>query len=162
MAIDARIKEIMLMFTPEALSTQFMELYQYEYGEKKIIEIIRNVENAEKIQHYININLNNNVVKPSAKELEILMNTVSYFMFSKEETLCLGALATFILWRNKWMIKNDIWDVLEQEEIDNTLIDVCVQLIDNCKVNKYNKYNNFFVRFEKKIVLLARQEGVKQ
>ena len=88
------------------------------------------------------------------------MNTVSYFMFSKEETLCLGALATFVLWRNRWMIKNNIWDVLEQEEIDNTLIEICVQLIDNCKVNKYNKLNNFFIRFERKIVLLARQEGI--
>lgn len=59
MAMDARIKEIMLMFTPEALSTQFMELYQYEYGEKKIIEIIHNVENNEKIQQYLNNILNN-------------------------------------------------------------------------------------------------------
>lgn len=159
MAMDARIKEIMLMFTPEALSTQFMELYQYEYGEKKIIEIIHNVENNEKIQQYLN-NILNNDLKPTAKELEILMNTVSYFMFSKEETLCLGALATFVLWRNRWMIKNNIWDVLEQEEIDNTLIEICVQLIDNCKVNKYNKLNNFFIRFERKIVLLARQEGI--
>lgn len=159
MAMDARIKEIMLMFTPEALSTQFMELYQYEYGEKKIIEIIHNVENNEKIQQYLN-NILNNDLKPTAKELEILMNTVSYFMFSKEETLCLGALATFVLWRNRWMIKNNIWDVLEQEEIDNTLIEICVQLINNCKVNKYNKLNNFFIRFERKIVLLARQEGI--
>jgi hypothetical protein len=159
MAMDARIKEIMLMFTPEALSTQFMELYQYEYGEKKIIEIIHNVENNEKIQQYLN-NILNNDFKPTAKELEILMNTVSYFMFSKEETLCLGALATFVLWRNRWMIKNNIWDVLEQEEIDNKLIEICVQLIDNCKVNKYNKLNNFFIRFERKIVLLARQEGL--
>lgn len=159
MAMDARIKEIMLMFTPEALSTQFMELYQYEYGEKKIIEIIHNVENNEKIQQYLN-NILNNDLKPTAKELEILMNTVSYFMFSKEETLCLGALATFVLWRNRWMIKNNIWDVLEQEEIDNSLIEICVQLIDNCKVNKYNKLNNFFIRFERKIVLLARQEGI--
>lgn len=155
MTMDARIKEIMLMFTPEALSTQFMELYQYEYGEKKIIEIIHNVENNEKIQQYLN-----NDLKPTAKELEILMNTVSYFMFSKEETLCLSALATFVLWRNRWMIKNNIWDVLEQEAIDNTLIEICVQLIDNCKVNKYNKVNNFFIRFERKIVLLARQEGI--
>ena len=159
MAMDARIKEIMLMFTPEALSTQFMELYQYEYGEKKIIEIIHNVENNEKIQQYLN-NILNNDLKPTAKDLEILMNTVSYFMFSKEETLCLGALATFVLWRNRWMIKNNIWDVLDQEEIDNSLIEICVQLIDNCKVNKYNKLNNFFIRFERKIVLLARQEGI--
>jgi hypothetical protein len=159
MAIDARIKEVMLMFTPEALSTQFMELYQYEYGEKKIIEILHNVENNDKIQKYINSNLINDL-KPTAKELEILMNTVSYFMFSKEETLCLGALATFVLWRNRWMIKNNIWDVLEQEEIDNKLIEICVQLIDNCKVNKYNKLNNFFIRFERKIVLIARQEGI--
>lgn len=159
MAMDARIKKIMLMFTPEALSTQFMELYQYEYGEKKIIEIIHNVENNEKIQQYLN-NILNNDLKPTAKELEILMNTVSYFVFSKEETLCLGALATFVLWRNRWMIKNNIWDVLEKEEIDNKLIEICVQLIDNCKVNKYNKLNNFFIRFERKIVLLARQEGI--
>lgn len=159
MTIDAGILQTMSRFTPEALATQFMEQYQFEYGEKKVLEIVRKVEYSEKVQQYLNSILSEDI-KPSAKGLERVMNSMSYFMFSKEETLCLGGLACFILWRNRWMIKNNIYDVLEQEAIDETLISTCVQFIDNCSTNKYNKNNNFFMRFERRIVDIAREEGL--
>lgn len=159
MTIDAGILEVMSRFTPEAIATQFMEQYQFEYGEKKVTEIVRKVEYSGKVQQYLN-NILSEDIKPSAKGLEKVMNSMSYFMFSKEETLCLGGLACFILWRNRWMIKNNINDVFEQEAIDEALVSICVQFINNCSTNKYNKNNNFFLRFEIRIGNIAREEGL--
>jgi len=155
MTSDTDIVEIMLRFTPEGLSKQFMEQYQFEYGEKKVIEIVRKVEGAKSVQDYLNGLLSKNI-KPSAKGLEILMNTISYFTFSKEETLCLGGLACFVMWRNQWMYHNNISDIIEQEAIDEELITICVQLINSCSQNKYNKSDNFFTRFRRRIGNIAR------
>lgn len=157
MALDGRIIEIMLQFTPEALSTQFMEQYQFEYGEKKVIEIVRKVEESKNARDYLNNLLSENI-KPSAKGLEVLMNTISYFMFSKEETLCLGGLACFVMWRNLWMNYNNISDIIEQETIDEEFVKICVQFINNCSTNKYNKSDNFFTRFQRRIGNIARRE----
>ena len=159
MALDGRINEIMLEFTPEALAGEFAELYKFEYGEKKVIEIIRKVENSEKVQQYLN-NILSQGIKPSAKGLEALMNTISYFMFSKEETLCLGGLSCFILWRNQWMILNEVRDVIGQESIDEQLVPICVDLINNCSTNKYNKADNFFLRFQRRIAVIGREQGL--
>ena len=159
MSYDHNILKYMALFTPEALATQFMEQYQFEYGQKKVIEIIRKIEDSEKVNEYLDNILSDNI-KPSAKGLEILMNTISYFMFSKEETLCLGALATFILWRNKFMIQKDIYDALDQQEIDLQLTPICVELVNNCSKNKYNKLDNFFMRFGKRILKIAKEEGI--
>ena len=154
MAFDGRINEIMVQFTPEALSSQFMVQYQFEYGEKKVIEIVRKVEGAKNVQDYLN-RLLSEKIKPSAKGLEVLMNTISYFTFSKEETLCLGGLACFMMWRNRWMYYNDISDLMEEEAIDKELVIICVQLINNCSANKYNKLDNFFARFQRRIGNIA-------
>ena len=81
-------------------------------------------------------------------------------MFSKEETLCLGGLATFIIWRNRFMIKEDVFDALEQEKIDHLFTPICSELINNCSINKYNKLDNFFLRFQKRIFKIAKEEGL--
>ncbi len=159
MALDYNTIKYMNLFTPEALANEFMEQYQYEFGQKKVVEIVRKIEDSDKVNYYLNNILSDNI-KPSAKGLETLMNTISYFMFSKEETLCLGGLATFILWRNRYMNKENIFDVLEQEEIDVLLTPICSQLINNCSINKYNKSDNFFLRFQKRIIKTVREEGL--
>ena len=159
MALDYNTIKYMNLFTPEALANEFMEQYQYEFGQKKVIEIVRKIEDSDKVNDYLNKILSDNI-KPSAKGLETLMNTISYFMFSKEETLCLGGLATFILWRNRFIIKEDIFDAIEQENIDHYLAPICSELINNCSINKYNKSDNFFLRFQKRIIKIAREEGL--
>jgi hypothetical protein len=157
MSFDYNVIKYMNLFTPEALANQFVEQYQFEYGQRKVIEIVRKIEDSNKVNEYINGILEDNI-RPSAKGLETLMNTINYFMFSKEETLCLGGLATFILWRNRYMIKENIYDILEQENIDDHLTPICVSLIDNCSKNKYNKFDNFFLRFGRRIVKIVNQE----
>ena len=149
----------MNLFIPNALVNEYIEQYAYEYGQKKVIKIIRKVEDSVKVKHYLN-SIVHDTLKPSAKGLETLMNTINYFLFSKEETLCLGGLATFVLWRDRFMSEERVFDVLEQEKNDQLLTPICSELIYNCSVNKINQSNNFFLRFEKRIIRIVREEGV--
>jgi hypothetical protein len=41
MAIDYNTIKYMNLSTPEALAKEFMEQYQYEFGQKKVVEIVR-------------------------------------------------------------------------------------------------------------------------
>ena len=149
----------MNLFTPNALANEYIEQYAYEYGQKKVIKIIRKVEDSVKVKHYLN-SIVHDSLKPSAKGLETLMNTINYFLFSKEETLCLGGLATFVLWRDRFMSKERVSDVLKQEKNDLLLTPVCSELIYNCSVNKINQSDNFFLRFQKRIIRIVREEGI--
>lgn len=149
----------MNLFTPDALANEYIEQYAYEHGQKKAIKIIRKVEDSVKVKHYLN-SIVHDTLKPSAKGLETLMNTINYFMFSKEETLCLGGLATFVLWRDRFMSKERVSDVLEQEKIDHLLTPICSELIYNCSVNKINQSDNFFLRFQKRIIRIVREEEI--
>ena len=144
----------MLNFTSDALANIFLEQYQFEIGEKKCIEIVRKVEDSEKVNQYIK-NIINGDLKPSPKGLMILMNTISYFMFAKEETLCLGGLATFSLWKSHCGAIKNYFD-------DGNLEDarICADFIMECSKNKYNKSDNFFTRFFRKIDEIGRNEGL--
>lgn len=159
MSLDYGILQAMLKFTPEGLINEFWEQFKFEYGEKKAIEIVRKVEDSDKIQEYLS-NILVKDIKPSPKGLERAMNSMSYFMFSKEETLCLGGLTCFLLWRNRWMSSNNVFNAVEQERIDLQIVDICVDFINDCSINKYAKNDNFFLRFERRIGKLARNEGM--
>ena len=146
-------------FTPEALIEHFASHYEFEYGGKKIIEIVEKVESSEKIRDYL-IQILREGVSPSPKGLELVMNTNNYFMFSKEETLCLGGLICFLKWRNLFFAQND-FDVFGTEEIDLIkFTPICAEFIRLCERNKYNKSDNFFLRFQKKINLLNRKREI--
>lgn len=150
---------ILLHFSPDALTEIYLEQYKYEFGEKKLREVIEKIEYSPKVNDFITTLIQRNF-NPKAKEIEILMNTISYFMFSKEETLCLGGLATIVLWQNKRIIYNGVQNEEENNEFENKVTQICVSLISNCSQNKYNKSNNFFQRFIKKINIIGREQGI--
>jgi hypothetical protein len=154
--MDARLKRIMGRFHPDGLCDQYFEQYKFENGEKQLLEIINKIESSPKVNDYISNCLNSRIF-PSPKGLEVLMNTITYFMFSKEETLCLGALATFYLWKTNYIQSLGIDDVLEQESVEKPLAEICAELIYNCSINKYNKSDNFFLRFFKRITIIDRE-----
>lgn len=137
---------VMHQFTPDALAEIYLEQFKYEYGEKKLREVIQKIEDSEKVSNYISAMLHRNL-NPTAKEVEVLMNSIPYFMFSKEETLCLGGLATIIIWKNKWIIHNDFPDEEALKVLESKVTVLCATLISNCSQNKYNKAENFFLRF---------------
>lgn len=157
MSLNHNTINYMNLFMPDALVSEYIEQYVYEYGEKKTREIIRKVEDSPIVKNYLN-SIVHDTLKPSAKGLETLMNTINYFMFSKEETLCLGGLSTFVLWRDRFMFNESFSDALEKEKIDHLLTPICSELIYNCSVNKINRSNNFFLRFQKRIIKIVKEE----
>lgn len=148
--MDRATFKLMRQFSPDGLTEMYLEQFKYDFGEKKLKEVVQKVEDSPKINSFIIACLQHNIT-PTAKEIEILMNTISYFMFSKEETLCLGGLATIVLWQNKWIIHNGFADDNMIEQFGKKVTDICVNLISSCSQNKYNKYDNFFLRFLSKI-----------
>ena len=144
--MDTLLLKIMNRFHPDGLGNRFYDQFVLEYGEKKMAELSKVVKNSDKVSQYINYLISNNR-KPGSYGLQLLMNSISYFAFSKEETLCMGALGVFIIWKAEYIYSLEINDILEQEEIENQLTSIIANLIWDCSINKYNKFDNFFIRF---------------
>jgi hypothetical protein len=83
---------------PESILKLFSDQYAYANGELKVKEVFQKVETSKKIDHYLS-GLSNNNIKPTCKAVQILLNTIPYFIFSKAETLCLGGLQILFRWQ---------------------------------------------------------------
>lgn len=141
----------MLKFTPDALTDLFLQQYMYEYGEKKAKEIFNKVETSPKIADYIR-HLDAKQTMPSSKELALLLNSITFFIFSKSETLCLGKLATISLWQIR---VETLSNILNEDEI----IKICADVIVDSDKTKTHITDNFFSRFFRKIHQIEQQEG---
>ena len=65
--------------------SNYLEYYKYHYGQSKIDEVKRKIQNS-------------NTVKKLFEESRIRRGVITYFMFSKKETIILGALIALKLW----------------------------------------------------------------
>jgi hypothetical protein len=119
----------------------FKDNYIYHHGEKKALEVLNTVESSDRIFRFINEASKDNQV-PSSKTIELLMNSVSYFMLSRAETLCLGGLFTYKLWYNKTgqLVELDYSD-------DDFLLYELANLIVNCSEQKFTSKGNVFIDF---------------
>lgn len=152
-------KKVMHEFTPDALGEIFLQQYKYEYGEQKLRDVVSKVENSPKVHRYIDSLLATETI-PKAAEIEILLNSIAYFMFSKEETLCLGGLAIVSLWQSRWIEYNNFPSDELRETMESRLIIPYVDLISRCSQNKYLKEANFFTRFSEEIDRIGKNEGL--
>jgi hypothetical protein len=141
--------ELMLKFGPQKLFEEFAQQYIIEYGNAKFEKIASIVRSSPNIDIYINNVISNNSY-PKADDLQYVMNTHSYFMWSKEESLCLGALGVILRW------SGTIYDGYDEEK-ERIEIMAMAKLIDNCSRLKYNKINNFFDRFYRRLRLIEKQ-----
>ena len=82
--------------------------------------------------------------KPTTEELQNLMNSHKYFRWAKEETICLGALATIFIWSRNG----------NEEEKNEIVAKVMANLIDSCSKLKYNQLDNFFHRYYRRLKLV--------
>lgn len=142
--------ELMLKFGPQKLFEEFAQQYIIEYGNEKFEKIASIVKSSDKINQYISTLIINNSY-PQANDLQYVMNNHSYFMWSKEETLCLGALGVILIW------SGTIYDGfnLEQDKIETMSM---AKLIDSCSRLKYNQFNNFFDRFFRRLRIITQQQ----
>lgn len=133
----------MLKFADGYLVKLFFDQYANEYGEKKAKDIFLKVQDSGKVDHYIKAIVRDNI-KPSPKGLGVLLNTIPYFMFSKSETLCLGGLAIFNLWKSNADPYDEIYS-------DDEMASICADYIVMCSKMKIKIGDDTFMRFFKTI-----------
>jgi hypothetical protein len=141
--------ELMLRFGPQKLFEEFAQQYIIEYGNTKFEKVAAIVKSSDKIESYINTVIINSSA-PNADDLQYVMNSHSFFMWSKEETICLGALGVILRW------SGSIYDGYSQEQ-DEIETRVMARLIDKCSRLKYNQFNSFFDRYYRRLRLIETQ-----
>lgn len=119
----------------------FNDSYNYHHGAKKAIEILNTIESNERISRYISDASKDKQV-PAARSIELLMNSVSYFILSRAETLCLGGLYTYKLWYKKTA---QIFDLDYMD--DDFLLYEIANLIVNCSEQKFSTKASVFESF---------------
>ena len=72
--------------------SNYLEYYKYHYGQSKIDEVKRKIQNSNTVKKLFEES------RIRRKDYVIAMNSITYFMFSKKETIILGALIALKLW----------------------------------------------------------------
>lgn len=131
---------LMIKFKANKLLEEFSEQYVIENGKDKFDKLGEVIKNSEEVKNYIT-HLKSKAIKPSSDDLQYIMNTHKYFRWSKEETVCLGGLATILIWSYSGA----------DEEKDEIVVKIMAKFIDHCSKLKYNQFDNFFHRFYRKL-----------
>ena len=77
--------------------SNYLEYYKYHYGQSKIDEVKRKIQNSNPVKKlFEESSIRRGVL--TGKDYVIAMNSITYFMFSKKETIILGALIALKLW----------------------------------------------------------------
>lgn len=77
--------------------SKYIEYYSYQYGQSKIEEVKKKIQNSNTIKKlFEESRIRQGVL--TGKDYIIAMNSITYFIFSKKETLILGALIALKLW----------------------------------------------------------------
>lgn len=136
----------MLRFSAQKLFEEFAQQYIIEFGYSKFEKVAEIVKSSDNIKTYID-NVINNFSEPTTENLQYVMNTHTFFMWAKEETVCLGAMSVILMWSDS---NYEIFDK-EQAIIETTIM---AKLIDKCSRLKYNQFNSFFDRFYRRLRLI--------
>lgn len=143
----ASVYEIMLKFHPDTLVDIFLKQYMHDYGEKKVKEIVITVRQSEKVQDHIRYLLLNEHA-PTDMSIGSVLNTMSYFLFSKPETLCLGGLIFIITWKDVLVdTYEDVFEEAYEDESNKIATRICADYIARCSKMKFTKIDTCFTRF---------------
>jgi hypothetical protein len=142
---------LMLQFGPEKLLEEFSEQYLNEKGHNKYNEIAEIIKGSERVEVYVK-HLISTSSKPDFESLQLLMNSHSYFRWSKEETVCLGALAVILIWSIEAHGHTASKDEIMSKIISN--------LIENCSRTKINQIENFFHRYYRRLYNIINLQNV--
>ena len=140
----------MLKFSPDALIDIYAQQYSYEKSPRKLEEVMHKIEDSTKANGYVSVLAQQNK-KPNPKDVQLLMNSITYFMFSKAETLCMGGLATILLWKVRTNFQKEKFS-------DDEIVEICADFIVDISKTKANISDNFFRRFFNEIDKIGREK----
>ena len=141
--------ELILTFRPSDLFGEFAEQYIVSYGTSKFEKVAQKVQSSVNIIIYIQNVIKNNST-PNADNIQYVLNTENFFMFAKEETICLAGLSIIMKWSSLQYLEND-------KGHEQLVIKIMAHLIDKCSRLKYNQFNGFFQKFERRLMLVQRK-----
>ena len=136
----------MLKFHPDKLVDIFIKHYMYDYGEKKIKEIILTVQQSDKVQDHIRYLLINDHA-PTDISIAAVLNSITYFLISRPETLCLGGLIFIVMWKD---ILIDTYDGPFEEAFEDQsnriTTKICSDYLIRCSKMKLKKVDTCFTK----------------
>lgn len=141
------MRDLLIRFSAEKIFSEFTQQYIIENGKDKFEQLSNIVRYSTKVRNYIQW-LYNNSKRPRMDELQEIINSHSFFLWSKEETVCMGALEIVVKWHDE---KNQ---VSSPEEIEIIKV-IMINIIDECSRLKYNKFENFFKRYYRRMILFV-------
>ena len=141
--------QLMLRFGSKILFEEYAQQYVIENGKTKFDKVADIVNSSDNINTYISNVISNNS-RPNSDNIQYVLNTHNYFMFSKEETLCLGGLGIIIRWA-------DLVFYGYNQEYEEEVTKIMSKLIDDSSRLKYNQFNSFFQRFQRSLALKLTQ-----
>lgn len=122
------------------LSAAFIELYAAEYGMKKAEVIYNKVRFSSKMAKYID-HLKTQKLDPGVDGFLAILNSIPYFIFSKGETLCMGALIAI----NKWLEVVEYTPFMPSEERLHQIVRATILKTEATKMHISG--SNFFDKY---------------
>lgn len=130
---------IALKFDPERLVDIFGQRFLSDFGMVKMKEIHEKTQSSPKINNYLQ-QVGPNSYRPTHTGIISTLNTITYFIFSKGETLCMGALFVLMDWNSRFNEDNLVLT-------DNEVTMVAADIIKYSSEIKFGKKDNLFSRF---------------
>ncbi len=145
-------KAQMLDLPAATLIEVFQELYKFEYGSKKLDDTINSVRDDVGFKNALHSFVANRKLV-NAKTILNMMNTKGYFIFSKAETLCVGAMEAVMIWYKSFIeMANSITNLLPPnsdkiEEIGRMLVHLIAEVVFACGQLKTGIGKSFFDKY---------------
>lgn len=115
----------------EEFIEDYFETFSIEFGKRKFEKIYRKVFTSNKISNLIFIS-NQSMVPPNKNDFLYSLNEIPFFIFSKADTLALGALLAL----ERWNIEcNKNLNLLDTDDLKNT----AVKILIDCKKLKFKR-----------------------
>lgn len=148
------VYEAMKAIAPDYLFNAFLEVYAYDYGEKKVNEIGMKIRQTQHTEGYI-VHIVQNFQKPTPKEILAVLNGVPFFLFSKAQTLCVGGLVIIYTWYGETRFGFEVANKYGDEfNFADDVAKLMADFIVECSNLKLNIGVNFFDMFWKKVIEL--------
>jgi len=102
----------------------FKESYIREYGERKYRKILDKVQSSKKIKRLIDKSIEMRF-SPNKNDYLYCLNEIPFFLFSKPDTLAIGAVLSLELWHNT--VNQDFYflDEYDLEHVFEGIINDC-------------------------------------
>jgi hypothetical protein len=140
------MRELLFRFSPEKIFSEITQQYIIENGNEKFDQLSNIIRYSITVRDYVDMLIKNSK-RPRVEDLQKIVNSHRFFLWSKEETVCIGSLEIVIRWADE---KKD----LNYEEIEILKV-LMINVIDECSRLKYNKVENFFKRFYRRMMMFV-------